>query len=731
MALDQLPDRARVDARDKVRGTTLYAADFQFPGLLHAVLVPSRIAKGKVAHVDAAGALAAPGVLRVLTPEDFPEPDPDFEAPTAEDEEDEGEEGYSVPPTVVDTIAYRGQPIAVVIAETLEAAIEGAEKVTGEYEEEPFTVVMESRDAPREPEDHEIVVGDAAEALARASVIVDEVYVSPTQHHNPIELLGATAVFEDGRLIIYDTTQHTMGIKNAVAASLWIDPARIDVKSTSVGGGFGQKAAPHGYSVIAAHAAILTGRPVRIVIPRGHIFHIASYRPRSLHRIRLGADSSGKMLAAHYVAEHENSLEGGLSPAEYHEGTPRLYNIANYHGGGIQVRLDRPDAGFMRCPFPHQACFAFESAVDELAYELGMDPVTLRLRNDGQTDPLSGKPYSSRFVAECITEGARRFGWSRRSHAPASMTMPDGTQVGWGMALGNYPSPMSPAIATLRIGANGRTRIAISGHEMGQGIKTTIANVLLQGLDIDADGLEVIVGDTSAAPQHQTGASCGTAGCVPAALKAVMRMQAALRELLDGRSVPGDIHRQLASVRRPYLQVEVSEVAPGQGAEAIEYLRVSGDGAMGPEYPDFTSMSWIAHFVEVRVEPTTRRIRMPRCVSIADCGRVISPRTARSQVHGGVVWAFSAALREATEIDPRYGGYLNCDLAEYVVPVNADIGEIEVGFVDKPDPLANSAGLKSLGEVVMAGASAAIANAIFHATGKRLRSMPFRVEDLL
>ncbi|EKE72099.1 xanthine dehydrogenase family protein molybdopterin-binding subunit [Oceanibaculum indicum] len=731
MSIEQLPDRARVDAFDKVRGTTKYAADFQRPGMLHAVLVPSLIAKGKVVRVDTAAALAVPGVLRVLTPEDFPEPNPDFEAPTAEDEEEEGGEGYAVPSTVVNMIAYRGQPIAVVIAETPDAAVEGAEKVTGEYEEEPFSVVMESPGAQREPIDEAVVAGNAEEAFGRASVIVEETYVSPTQHHNPLELLGAMAVFEDGRLTIYDTTQHTMGVKNAVAASLWIDPARIDVKSTSVGGGFGQKAHAYGYSVIAAHAALLTGRPVRIVIPRGHIFHIASYRPRSMHHIRLGADSNGQMIAAKYVAEHENSREGGLSPAEYHEGTPRLYDIANYHGGGIQVRLDRQDAGYMRCPFPHQACFAFESAVDELAYKLGMDPVALRLKNDGQTDPLSGKPYSSRFVTECITEGARRFGWSRRSHAPGSMTAPNGAQVGWGMALGNYPSPMSPAIATLRIGANGRTRITVSGHEMGQGIKTTIANTLLQGLDVDPNGLEIVIGDTSAAPQHQTGASCGTAGCVPATLKAVRRMQAALQELMGGRSVPGNIHRQLAMIRRPCLQIEVSEVAPGQGAEAIEYLRVSGDGAAGPEYPEFTSMSWIAHFVEVRVEPTTRRIRMPRCVSVVDCGRVISPRTARSQVHGGVVWAFSAALREATEIDPRYGGYLNCDLAEYLIAVNADIGEIEVGFVDKPDPMANSAGLKSLGEVVMAGASAAIANAIFHATGKRLRSMPFRIEDLL
>jgi xanthine dehydrogenase YagR molybdenum-binding subunit len=385
----------------------------------------------------------------------------------------------------------------------------------------------------------------------------------------------------------------------------------------------------------------------------------------------------------------------------------------------------------MRAPHPHPACFAFESAVDELAHKLGRDPVALRLANDTRVDPRTGHPFSSRFLNECLEEGARRFGWSKRSPAPGAMKAPDGTEIGWGVACGAYPSSMTPAVATLRIGADGSTRFAVSGHEMGQGIRTAIANVLLEGLAIDPDRLEIAIGDTTAAPQHMTAGSWGTAGAIPATIKAVARMKAAIAELLAARATNGNLHQTLATVKRPFLEIEVSEVGPGQGADALESLRIGAYAVAGPEYPTFTTMSYIAHFVEVRIEPTTRRIRVPRVVSIADCGRVISPRTAASQVRGGVVWAISAALRERTEIDPRYGGYLNNDLADYVVAVNADIDSIDVGFIDQPDPLANSAGLKGLGEVAMVGASAAIANAVFHATGKRLREMPIRIENLL
>jgi xanthine dehydrogenase YagR molybdenum-binding subunit len=255
--------------------------------------------------------------------------------------------------------------------------------------------------------------------------------------------------------------------------------------------------------------------------------------------------------------------------------------------------------------------------------------------------------------------------------------------------------------------------------------------VLTRELQIDEEKLEIAIGDTTAAPQHLTAGSWGSASALPAAIKAVEQMRSAVSELLAGRRIPGNLHRQLAAVRRPFLQVEVSQLGPGQDAASLDKLRGGGFAVTGPDYPAFTTMSYIAHFVEVRVELRTRRVRVPRGVSIADCGRVISPRTAASQVRGGVVWGIGHALREATEVDPRYGGFLNSDLADYVVPVNADIGDIEVGFIDKPDPLFNGIGLKSLGEVSMTGAAPAVANAIFHATGRRLRDLPIRIEHLL
>lgn len=716
-------DRARFDARDKVMGRTAFSADVQLPNMLYAMAVPAPIAKGRIVEVSTADALRVPGVVRVLTAADFGKPTPPPKGAR-------GLGAAPATPTIVPDIAYRGAPIALVVAESIEAAIEGAEAIRARYADAPsFSSTITSPGAAREPVEP-TEAGNAGAAMQRATTVVEVEYECPAQHHNAIELLSTVAIWSGGRLTIYEAAQGAQVVKANVAKALAIDPAIIDVKSIYIGGGFGQKGTPQRQAPLVARAAMLLGRPVKLVMPRGQVFHNASFRPHSRHKIRIGADAGGKMIAVEYDADHQQSRFGHFPP-EYHESQPQMYGIADYHGTAANVRIDTQNPGYMRAPFPHPASFAFEGAVDELAYKLGKDPVAFRLAHDASVDPINGNPLSSRFLNECIAEGARRFDWNRRSPEPGSMVLPDGTLVGLGVGCGAYPAITSANMAKLRVAADGTTRFSVSAHEMGQGIRTVIAAALLRALDIDPDKIDLQIGDTAAVPQHLTAGSWGTASVLPAVDAAAAKLKAAFAELLAGRQIRGNLHRQLASVRRPYIEVEVATLAPGQDASVLEGLRGYGYALAGPEYPKFTSFSYIAHFAEVHIEPLTRRVRVPRVVSVVDCGRVISPRTAESQVRGGVVWGIGSALREETDVDPRFGGWLNNDLADYVVPVNADVGEIEVAFIDRPDPLLNTTGAKGLGEVALAGASGAIANAIFHATGKRIRRMPIRVEHLL
>ncbi len=717
MSAAPFPERPRFDARDKVLGATAYAADVPLPGLLFAMTVPATIAKGTLPPPDTAAALRVPGVVRVLTAADFPPPPPPAK----------GEE--PPPPMITSEIAYRGQPVALVVAESLEAATEGAEAVRQAATPAPFVPLIDSPGAVSEPTPP-TRAGDAARALAEAKTTVDQHYVSPAQHHNPIEMLSTTAWWKDGKLTIHEATQSAGPTQAAVAKNLRLDLSQVEVRSAYVGGAFGQKGTVQRQASIVAHAAMLTGRPVKLVMPRGQIFHVATFRPKSRHRFTLGAGADGRMNGIRYEADHQQSLKGQFPP-KYSESPPQMYGVADYEGVHANVRIDTQDPGFMRAPHPHPSQFAMESAIDELACKLGQDPVAFRLAHHATTDPISGHPLSSCFLNDCLVEGARRFGWERRTPAPGSMTLPDGTLVGWGVAAGAYPSNTTATLAKLRVAADGSSRFAVSAHEFGQGIRTVIAQLLVREVGVDPDRLEIVIGDTAAAPQHTTAGSWGTASVVRAVDAASAAMKAQLAALLDGRAPNGTIHQQLAAVRRPFLEVEVDGLAPGQGPDALDKLRQGGRAIAGPEYPEFTSYSYIAHFVEVRVEPRTRRVRAPRVVSVVDCGRVVSPRTGASQVRGGVVMGLGSALREETEVDPRYGGWLNNDLADYVVSVNADVGDIEVAFIDRPDPLFNSVGAKGLGEVSIVGLAGAVANAVHHATGVRVRKMPIRIEDLL
>lgn len=728
------PTRAgaeRVDARDKVRGATRYAADDARAGLLHAMLVPSRIARGRVLRIDSAAAQRVRGVRLVLTHENI-----GAFASGGFLMRGSGFGFQSFQPLRSAEIVHRGQALALVVADTLEAAREAAALVAVEVEASPFAATMDSPGAQTvaqasvlpQPAFADKRAGDADAALARAAVTVDARYELPAQHQNPMELIATVAEWKEDMLTVHEPTQNAEGVRHGLARQLGIDAAKVRVLSPTIGGGFGQKNSLQSQTVLAAIAARMLQRPVKLVVPRGQLFHAASFRPASRHRVRLGADRDGRMLAAIHETEQQTSRHD-LFPSTGTDMTSRLYGIANFRGREQLVRTDVQTPGYMRAPHEHPAGFAFECALDELAYALGQDPVALRLANDTKNDPITGKPFSSRHVAECLTQGAQRFGWARRTMAPGSMRAPDGSLVGWGVAIGAYKAAVAPAVAKVRLQADGRVRVAVGGHEMGQGIRTAIALAVARALGAPVAAIEIAIGDTQAAPQHLTAGSWGTATVLPPVQDAAARLMEDLRQQAGGST--GTALALLHASGRPFAEAESRGRAPGQPEQVYGRLTGGLPAAGGPVYPDYVAYSFIAHFVEVRVEPTTRRIRVPRVVSIADCGTVASPRTARSQVEGGVVWGIGAALREVSEVDPRHGGFLNADLAEYVLPVAADIGRIEVDFVGTPDPLLNPLGVKGLGEVAMVGVAPAIVNAVFHATGKRLRHLPVRVEDLL
>ncbi|RZI76689.1 MAG: xanthine dehydrogenase family protein molybdopterin-binding subunit [Variovorax sp.] len=722
----------RVDARDKVRGVTRYAADDARPGMLHAALVPSRIARGRITGIDTAAALRVRGVRSVFTHENIGAFDTGGFLMA-------GGFGFqSVYPLRSADIAYRGQTVAMVVADTLEAAREAAAQVTVRYQATPFVATLDAPDAHALPQSAVLPqpmfadrrVGDAEGALANAPVSVDLRYELPSQHQNPMEIIATVAEWKGGQLTVSEPTQNAEGVRHGLARQLGIEPARVRVVSATLGGGFGQKNSLQSHTALVALASRQLGRPVKLVMTRAQLFHNASFRPASRHRVRLGADRDGRLLSAVHEIDQQTSRHD-LFPSMGTEITSRLYGVPNFLGRESLVRTDVQTPGYMRAPFEHPAAFAFESAIDEMAYALDRDPVAFRLANDATSDPLTGKPFSSRHVTECLVRGSEMFGWQRRTMAPGSMRAPDGSLVGMGVALGIYKAAMAPAIATVRLRADGMVRVAVGGHEMGQGMRTAIAVTVARTLGAPVAAIEIVLGDTAAAPQHLTAGSWGTATALPPVAEAVERLMADLRQHAGAPPAGATALALLRASGRPFAEAESRRRAPGQPEQVFGRLTGGLPAAAGPVYPDFVAFSFIAHFVEVRIEPTTRRIRVPRVVSVADCGTVVSPRTARSQVEGGVVWGIGAALREVSEVDRRHGGFLNADLAEYVLPVAADIGRIEVDFVGKPDLRFNALGAKGLGEVAMVGVAPAIVNAVFHATGKRLRRLPLMLEDLL
>jgi xanthine dehydrogenase YagR molybdenum-binding subunit len=744
----------RVDGHHKVMGHPIYGADRALRGLVHAVPVTASIGKGRIVSIDTTAAEQLPGILLVLTYTNMDRLTPIMFSFAG------GQAIQSLQPMQSAEIAYRGQAVALVVGETLEAATESASLVKISYEAIPIAVRLNEegredvKQAEAAPYFQDFIRGNADGLLQTGDILLDQTYTTPAQHQNPMELLSTVAVWSGDKLTVYEGTQAAQAMQQGLALQLDILPENVRVVSPYTGGGFGQRGSISPHTVFAAVAARRTRRPVKLTVPRSQIFHATSFRPATEHRFQIAAKKGGELVAAiHEVRAQTSRFD--LMPFTGEETTSRMYGWRAFKGTTTLVKLDTQTPGFMRAPMEMSSMFALESAMDELAERLELDPVAFRLMNDAWKDPITGKLFSSRRLKECLQRGAERFGWSRRPSAPRSMRAEDGSLVGWGVGAGAYPGYISPALANVRIYANGSVAVSVGGHEMGQGIRTAVAIVVAEQLGIDLIKVDVTIGDTAFPPQHTTAGSWGAATTTaPARLAAI----SAKRQLIDlavgreggtfsGAEISEFSLREGYVVHRDGREEKISDIlkfagkdhiegvaegtAPGMKPDALQTAALGKIAIAGPEFPDHVTFSFIAHFVEVRVDPFIPRPRVTRMVSVVDCGRVISRRTALSQVYGGLVWGIGAALSEASEVDSRFGGFVNNNIAEYQIAVNADVRQCEVEFVDEQDGSFNEIGAKGLGEVACVGAAGAIANAVYHATGIRVRRLPIHIEDLL
>ncbi len=739
----------RIEGRAKVTGQALFASDEPVANPAYAYLVTSTIARGHVRRFSLQAAQAVAGVLDILTWENVgveADPPPPHGA------------GGETTTMQTSQVWHAGQIIGVVVAENYEAAREAARKVEVEYDEEPASATFGSPGADeqvREPGEHkDFMVGDANAAFASAAIRVDARFATPTQHHNPIELFTTTCIWHDGSLTIYEPSQFVYGLKGVVAKQLRLDPKRVRVVARHVGGAFGSKGIPSSRTAWIAVAARRLNRAVKLVATRAQGYTIGTYRAETRHHIQLAASADG-----HLTAFRHEGWELTSRPSDYNvsgtETTARMYACPNILTKVNIVHADRGTPGFMRAPPDVPYMFPLEAALDELAETLGIDPVELRRINDTTTDPATGQAFSSRSLMQCFDAAAARFGWSQRNPKPGSMRDGDWL-VGQGCAAAAYPANIGAGAARVLLGPDGEASVQIAAHDLGTGSHTIIAQTAADRLGLTVEQVMVQLGDSDLPPAglaagsshasgicHAVALACEdirtrlataatTSNAGPFAGQDPGHLTLASGELRDAHGVSEPLHEAMARVTGGALEAYAENIPKGLPPDSVGKL-YAGQMAIsrGTQRKDFTTYAFGAQFVEVRVHARTREIRVQRAVGAFAAGRIVNPRTAHSQLMGGMIWGISSALHEATEIDARTARYTNDNIAEYLIPVNADIRDIEVIMVPETDAGVNPLGMKGIGEIGVVGMNAAIANAVYHATGRRIRSLPIRIEDLL
>ena len=729
---------SRADGRLKVTGAARYTADIALSGAAQAVIVHSTIANGRTVSIDTTAAKKAPGVCAVFTHRNMPRMNP---TPKPWSHLHPYGQGYL--PLQDDKIHYAGQPIALVVAATIAQATHAGTLIKVEYEARP-PVVFDLRTAEKDAVDPPQFlwpvassVGDAEKGIADAAIRIEQTYTTSDRHHNQMEPHATTAVWDaDGSLTLYDTTQHIFGTKELVSIVLGVPMEKINVVSHFLGGGFGGKGYVWPHTLLAAFAARVLNRPVRIQLTRAQMYSMAGHQPATVQTIAIGADKDGMLTG---IRHHS------ISPTPVFDNYIEYAALASRHlwgaSGGVStnhkvVHVNRNTPTAMRSPHEALGHFALESAMDELAYAAGIDPVTLRLINDTANDPLSGRPFSTRAMRKCLTEGAARFGWDKRKPEPRSMR--DGRYlIGQGMAGAIYTHWRWPAKARVTLNADGSALVEAGTHEIGGGTYTVMQQVAADAIGLPPEKVAVQLGDTRLPASHPAIGSATMANAGASVLLAANVARAeAVALALSGRNAPfagaeakdvvtGDGGLRLANKN---LNISYAELLARNGLPSLvadaNYDPI--EEAKGPK----AVFSFSAVFAEVRVDPELGLVRLNRYVGAYDAGRIINPKTARSQAIGGIICGVGQALLEQSDTDPVLGRFLNRNYFGYLVPTNADIPELDILFVGDFDEEASPLGAKGLGELTAVSVAPAIANAVYHATGKRIRDLPIVTEKL-
>lgn len=733
----------RVDGRQKVTGTAQYAAEMVLGEMTFAVLVGSSIAGGKIKRVETKQALNSPGVLAVITHEN--------RGPIGKMPNGLLEGGGTVEeraPLADDKVHHTGQYVAMVVAENLEQARYAAAAVKVDYEGGTFAVGLTEgaaskyaveRDGFGEPMAFER--GDVTGALAKAEVKMDATYTTPNEHPCALEPHATIASWSGDSLTIYNTTQWVSGDRAVLAGAFQLPPEKVRVLCPFTGGMFGSKALTGAHTILAAMAARQLKRPVKIVLSREQVLTDIGHRSETVQRIELGAQSDGTITAMrHHVTSHTSLNDEFPEPASV--SSRMLYNTQTYGTAHDLVRLNVVKPSWMRAPGEAPGQFALESAMDELAYELNMDPVELRVKNHAENNPHSGKPFSGKHLLECYEQGAKRFGWSARNRKPRSNKQGKAL-VGWGMATATYPGYLMGAAVKVRLerdGSDVRAIVSTAGSDVGTGMYTMLTMTVADALGLPMERVTAELGDSSLTTCAVAGGSNLTASTAPAATDACTEIKREMLKLAaqaaDGfTGAEGKIDEfmfedgRIAHQSQPSLSIGYRDLLALQGRDAFEAQ--GGTSPIFGQNDQFAFQSFGAHFVEVRVNEEIGRVKVSRVVSVFDCGKILSPKTARSQFIGGIVFGIGAALLEELIYDHVRGNPVNADLAGYLVPVHADIPEMDISWTDKPDFNFNSIGCRGVGEIGITGVAAAVANAVYHATGVRIRDLPITPDKLL